>query len=70
MNSPILGAFDHENNKRAISVLDQDYEIMGLSRNNANLDEESFLPDIGTSMGHIDDLKLDFVKDEGLKMPF
>ena len=42
MTSPILGPFVQEPpNKRAISVLDQEYDLMGLSRNNA-IDEESY----------------------------
>ena len=42
MTSPILGPFVQEPLiKRSISVLDQEYDLMGLSRNNA-VDEDSF----------------------------
>ena len=50
-------------------MLDQDYELLGLSRNNAN-DEESYPLGAGSSLGHLDDLNADLVNNTGLKMPF
>ena len=47
MTSPILGPFVQEPiYKRSISVLDQEYDLMGLSRNNA-VDEDSFPHELG-----------------------
>ena len=43
MGSPILAGFDQQPMKRAISVLDQEYDIMGLSKNNALDDDDSIL---------------------------
>ena len=45
--------------KRAISVLDQDYDLMGLSQNKA-LDDESFMVDPTNSMAFMDDFTNDF----------
>lgn len=65
----MMGPYKPQKSKRAISVLDQDYELLGLSRNHAN-DEESFPHFAGSSVGHLDDLNADLVNDTGLKMPF
>ena len=47
MTSPILGPYSQEptKTKRAISVLDRDFDLMGLSRNNAVHDGDSFFMD-------------------------
>ena len=57
--SPMLGPFDLDNNaKRAISVLDQDYDLMGLSQKQA-CEDDSFLIGNPHSMAAFeDDLKL------------
>jgi hypothetical protein len=68
MNSPILGAYEQQP-PRAISVLDQDFEMMGLSRYNAAMDNESYFME-ALSMDPIDDLNLDFVKDNDRELPF
>ena len=45
MTSPILGPFVQEPQiKRSISVLAQEYDLMGLSRNNAAGDENDSFP--------------------------
>ncbi len=54
----MLGPFEHQTVKRAISVLDQDYDLMGLSQNKA-FDEESFLVDPTNSMAPYDDFDHD-----------
>ncbi len=65
--SPMLGPFDLDNNaKRAISVLDQDYDLMGLSQKNA-CDDESFL--YGGMVPFEDDLQLDTVKKASQNLP-
>lgn len=58
--SPMLGPFDLDNNaKRAISVLDQDYDLMGLSQKQA-CEEDSFLIGDPHSLAAFeDDLKLE-----------
>ena len=62
MTSPILGPYDGIQTKRDISVLDQDYNLMGLSRNNAFDEDESFFIDHGTSLEpHNEDLNFDLV---------
>lgn len=43
MQSPILGAFQTDTFKRTVSVLDQEYDLMGLSRNNAVEEGDFFL---------------------------
>lgn len=65
----MLGPFAHPNLKRTQSVIDQDYDLMGLSRKNADNDE-SFPFNHGNSMDVLDDLNVDFVKKEGPKLPF
>ena len=65
----MLGPFAYPNLKRTQSVIDQDYDLMGLSRKNADNDE-SFPFNHGNSMDVLDDLNVDFVKKEGPKLPF
>ena len=72
MTSPILGPYDGFKAKRAMSLLDHDYHLMGLSGKNAIDENESFIIEHGTSLEpHNEDLNFDLVnKDQGLKMPF
>ena len=73
MTSPILGPFDQELNKtkRAISVLDRDFDLMGLSRNNAVHDEDSFFIDEDPSIEPLKNMKNDLnSEEEGLRLPF
>ena len=73
MSSPMLGAYSHEpiKTKRAISVLDRDFDLMGLSRNNAVHDEDSFFIDEDPSIEPLKNMKDDLnSEDEGLRLPF
>lgn len=56
--------------KRTTSVFDQDYDLMGLSRNNAENDDSFPQFDHGNGLAQFDDLNVDLVKKEGPKMPF
>ena len=59
--SPIFGAYEFDKPKRTISVHDQDYDLMGLSRHNAFEDNSHM-----NEMAQLDDLSIDFVKDEDI----
>ena len=69
----MLGAYSHEpiKTKRAISVLDRDFDLMGLSRNNAVHDEDSFFIDEDPSIEPLKNMKDDLnSEDGGLRLPF
>jgi len=57
----MFGPYDFDQAKRTISVHDQDYDLMGLSRHNAFEDISH-----ANDMAQLDDLSIDFVKDEGI----
>ena len=70
ITSPMLVPFVHQSIKRTQSVIDQDYDLMGLSRHNGDNDESQPI-NLENSMAQLDDdLNVDFVKKEGPKMPF
>ena len=67
--SPILGPFEQDNVKRAISAFEQDYDLLGLSQNKA-YDEDSLIIEHGLSMNPYDEFPNEQRKQEGLKQPF
>lgn len=71
LGSPILGGYDCPPAKRAISVLDQEYDLMGLSKNNA-LDEDSFMMgNLNSFAPALEDLNQDVINvEQGFKMPY
>ena len=72
MSTELLGPYSHEphKTKRAISVLDRDFDLMGLSRNNAVHDDDSFFIE-DPSIEHLKNMKDDLnSEEEGLRLPF
>ena len=70
MTSPILGAFDRVNGRRAaVSVIDQEYDLMGLSQKEV-LDDDSFLVEPGQSLDRHEDINNNFAKNENFKLPY
>ena len=61
IQSPILGAMQPETMKRTISVLDQDYDLCGLSRNNADKESDWILEMDGSEPLEDEHLNTDLV---------